>query len=120
MSSGRLITMLAPPSPQDAILRLIRVRWPNAQFQDANDSEVRPLSDPWVWRFGVQCKEFFVYRDAQSVQDWEDGPTRTNRNGMIHVGVEDRSASFAFDALSDEMRPLLRDLRQTLENQAMD
>jgi hypothetical protein len=126
---GRDIVFLAPgnESIADAILRVCRRHWLPATclFQDAQEQQVRPFSDTWVWMVGTSRKEFSVYRDESAVVSWrEEGATKQNANTMFHFIIGEQSAekpsfvevAMVFDKFTPKVRTFIENLRESFQS----
>jgi hypothetical protein len=125
MPLGGVDMILRAPANEclgDVLLRACLRHWSGNQcyFQDAEDEEhVHSLAEPWVWQVGVVSKEFFVYQNKEAVAAWAEGPTRSNRNTMLHfiIGqpLADESSlaevAVVCDRITPEIRRLVEDLK---------
>jgi hypothetical protein len=110
-------------STADLIVRQMRQFWPDGVFQDADSADTHGIFDPWVAIYGTNSREFFIYRDAESAQRWEDaGAVPENSNTMLHfllgpptdVNSESQQITVVCDNRTEEIMSVIRDLQVTL------
>ena len=125
MSIGGIDIVLLAPAKEcvgDLILRVCCRHWNGrkCQFQDANDTNIRPLDDPWVWQVGTASKEFFVFRDPAAAESWgKEGAIPANANTMFHFIIGEPKADppstvevgFVCDKLTTSVKDLLAELK---------
>jgi hypothetical protein len=121
---GSDIIIEAPPRVPlaDLIIARVRLLWPDSWFQDAEDDEARPMRDPRVVVRGGRSREFFIYRDRASFDEWERyGATPSNMNTMLHFILPDNLAgdnelqtfTMVCGERTAEVEQLARDLDQS-------
>ncbi len=128
MAIGGIDVVLTAPAGichGDVIVRACQRLWAGheCRFQDVQSVVIYSLKDPWVWRSGTRLWEFFVYKNQKAVDDWKDGPTRSNRNTMLHfilaLAPSDESTmeiAVVFDKRDKEINAFLRDLESSFFN----
>lgn len=85
----------------DLAIRLLRMRWPNAVFEDAINGSVFNRYADLAFRF---VRELFVYRDEVARQQWEElGADPSNVNTMVHLLVSPSTLTVVVDNLDDAM-----------------
>jgi hypothetical protein len=101
MIGGTDVTMptLAGPSAIDLAVRLVRMRWPRAVFEDAiNGTVFRKYAD-LPFRY---LREIFVYRDEDARQTWDDlGADPSHANTMVHLLISSSTLTVVVDSLDD-------------------
>lgn len=121
---GRDILIEAPPDVPivDVILRWMRLHWPDAYFQDADQEEYHPIDSPLVFLHGGLSREFFVFIDAGSVEAWHrDGAIIENANSMLHFLVDapprtknsPHHVTLVCDEVSEAIERLAADLKKS-------
>jgi hypothetical protein len=97
--------------------------WPEAMFQDVEESGTLPLMKVLAEDSLLTTKEFFVYRDDQSARTWDQqGWTSGGTNNMVHFLIrddpsrqEDLQITMVIDDLNDEMAGLYSSLTTSLQ-----
>jgi hypothetical protein len=121
---GQDILIEAPPDvpAADVILRCLRLLWPDAYFQDADQEDYHPVDSPRVLIQGGRSREFFVFINRGAAESWNrDGATPENSNSMVHFLVEDRPRSrrsprhvtLVCDEVSEAIERLAADLKKS-------
>jgi hypothetical protein len=121
---GQDILIESPPDvlAADVILRWMRLLWPNAYFQDADQDDYHPIDSPSVLIKGGRSREFFVFIDRASAEAWHrDGATPENSNSMLHFLVDDlprtrnrpRHVTLVCDEVSEAVKSLVADLKKS-------
>ena len=84
----------------DLAIRLLRMRWPNAVYEDAINGTVFHRYADLAFRF---LRELFVYRDEAARQQWEElGADPSHANTMVHLLVSPSTLTLVVDSLDDE------------------
>lgn len=75
----------------EAILFACLSQWPDCLYQQADEEGFRPVQDVILTPHVID-PEFFVYKDRQSYQSWEDeGATPENSDTMLHFIIRNHS-----------------------------
>jgi len=106
------------PSPAgitglDACLRVIRLKWPSAVFQDADHGELVDYGDLVV---SPRTRDLFAYRDRESAVRWETlGADPSLRDTLIHLKPSPERLTVVVDAEpSKEMVSMVALIRDTM------
>ena len=93
------IPTFAGPSAIDLAVRLVRMRWPRAVFEDAiNGTVFRKYAD-LPFRY---LREIFVYRDEDARQKWDElGADPSHANTMVHLLISSSTLTVVVDSLDD-------------------
>src|SRR5205823_3671687 len=68
------------------VLETVADLWPEAVYQNADETSWTPLAQLLQRDEDVGSAEFFVYRDETSAQDWAThGARAENANTMLHI-----------------------------------
>src|SRR4051794_17944298 len=90
---GSDILIEAPPDAPvvDFILSRVRLLWPDAWFQAAEEDECRSIHHSSVYISGGKSREFFIYRDHAAVEAWaKKGATVANLETMLYFIIGDQ------------------------------
>lgn len=121
---GRDILIEAPPgvSAADVIIRVMRLLWPTACFQDADHEDFHPIDSHKVMVQGGRSREFFIFVDRASAEAWHrDGATSENSNSMLHFLIDQatgnrrspRQVTLVCDEYSGPIESLVADLNKS-------
>lgn len=88
MVSGRDAIFETPRQGFDVriLLEAVLNLWPDAQFQEADDEQAKPLAEAAIGN----SREFFVYKNEAAATSWNDeGWTEQHENDLAHFIVQD-------------------------------
>jgi hypothetical protein len=121
---GQDILIDVPPGVPagDIIVRLMRLVWPSAYFQDADLDDYHPINSQKIMIHGGLSREFFIFADSDAAKAWHrDGATPENSNSMLHFLVDyppgtqrfPRNVTLVCDELSEPIERLVTDLKES-------
>ena len=99
------IPTFAGPMAIDLATRHLRMRWPNAVFEDAVNGTLFSKYADLPFRF---LREIFVYRDEDARQKWDElGADPSHANTMVHLLVSSSTLTVVVDSLDANMKEVV-------------